>query len=104
MDIINNEFQQKDWESQRKDKGNRRFFEDRVQLRGGEPEKKRFEGERVSYEKKQNRRKEGRCPKYGMSNHTFANCPKSYRAKTPPFRTSTTSKDQLENKKVRTNK
>jgi hypothetical protein len=104
MDVVNTEFQHKDRDSKNKDKGKKRSFEERVQLRGGEPEKRRFEGERVSYDKKQKRRKEGRCPKCGMSNHTFETCPNPYRANTPPFRTSTTSKDQPAHKKVRTDK
>jgi len=104
MDVVNTEFQHKDRQAGSKDKGKKRSFEDRVQLRNGEGEKEKPKGEQVPFLKKQKRQKDGRCVKCGMSNHIMNACPNQWRANTPPFRTSTTSKDQPANKKVRTDK
>ena len=93
MDIITSELQGREKHPRQddsKDRSKEHTFEDRVQLRGG-PEKKdrsqqNSDGERVPYELKEKRKKDGLCFKCGMSNHKFDACPNKWRPSTPPFR------------------
>src|SRR5205807_1386025 len=50
MDVATTEFQQKDRDSKSKDKGKKRSFEDRIQLRGGAVPKEKKEGEYIPIE------------------------------------------------------
>src|SRR5437868_286021 len=65
IDIATTEFQQKDRDSKSKDKGKKRSFENRIQLRGGEAPKEKKEGEVIPTEIWERRRSEGKYSKCG---------------------------------------
>jgi len=84
MEVATIEFHHKDSNAKNKDKGKKRSFEDRTQLRGGdEPKDKSIFGESVSDSTKDKRRKAERCIKCGRKGHFLHDCKTGWRAKTP---------------------
>jgi len=96
MDIINKEFQTSNrpplqpQHNQIMQQGKKGSFKDRIHLREGAERSGDKDKEWIPAEQKDNRRKNGRCVRCGMSNHKIEACPKQWR-KTPPFRKSTTT-------------
>ena len=84
MDFITTEFQKKEQDNRSKGQGKKRSLDERIPLRGGVPGSEKKKGEFVPKEVWDKRKIEGRCMKYGRSNHQAWDCKAPSRAKIPP--------------------
>ena len=110
MDIITTEFQQRDKhprQDDNKDRGKKRTFEDRIQLKAGTEEKKKSSGRQRDFlpqDQIDSRKKESRCFKCGRKNHQASDCEYGWVSQTPPLKYTSNHNQEPVNKKARTDK
>ena len=110
MNIITTEFQRRTYHPRQddsEDRGKKRTFEDRIQLKAGSKEKKKSSGNKrdfVLQDQIDRRQKESRCFKCGRKNHQAADYEYGWVAQTPPLKYTSNPKQEPVNKKARTDK
>ena len=110
MDIITTELQRRDKhprQDDNKDRGKKRTFEDRIQLkRGSENKKKKRVDKRdfVLQEQIDRRKKDRCCFKCARKNHQASECEYGWVSKTPPLKYASNPNQEPVNKRPRTDK
>ena len=69
MDFVTTEFHKKEKDNKSKGQGKKRGLDERIQVRGGKSGSEKKKSEFVHKEVWDKRKEEGRCMKYGRSNH-----------------------------------
>ena len=108
MDIITTEFQRRDKhprQDDNTDRGKKRTFEDRIQLKAGTEEKEKSSGSKrdfVPQDQIDRRKKESRCFRCGRKNHQPSACEYGGVSQAPPLKYASNPNQVPVNKKPRT--